>query len=201
MNSRRMILIAAALAVALGPAPAPADTAAKVLSGPDAALAPVDTVAKVLSDPGAQVVSGPQMKIGFRGWGPRVGLSLNPDQVHFGAHLDYGQFANHVRFQPNLELGFGDGVKLFTINAEAAYRFNSTWDVWTPYLGGGVGANIESKDDEQNSKSETDLVLGVNLLGGFEKGLSNGDRFFVEAKVSVNDVPDAKIAIGWTFFH
>lgn len=144
-------------------------------------------------------LANPDTDIGFNGWGPRVGMSIDPDQVYFGAHLDYGNFAKHVRFQPNLEMGFGDDVKLFAINAEAAYRFSSTWEVWTPYLGGGVGANIKSWDIDGNSDSETDL--GINLLGGIEKGLANGDRFFIEAKVSLNDVPDLKIAIGWTFFH
>ncbi len=137
--------------------------------------------------------------VGFRGWGPRVGLSLDPDQVHFGAHLDFGNFARHVRFQPNVELGFGDNVKLFTINAEAAYRFSSTWDVWSPYLGGGLGANIKSFDNGHDNDSDTDI--GLNLLGGIEKGLASGDRFFVEAKLSLNDVPDAKVTIGWTFYH
>jgi hypothetical protein len=147
----------------------------------------------------AQVLAGPDTDVGFRGWGPRIGLSVNPDQVYFGAHLDFGNFADHVRFQPNLELGFGDDVKLFAVNAEAAYRFSSHWDVWTPYLGGGIGANIKSADTEGNNNSQTDL--GVNLLGGIERGFSNGDRFFIEGKFSLNDVPDAKIAIGWTFYH
>jgi hypothetical protein len=147
----------------------------------------------------ALALADPETDVGFRGWGPRVGLSLNPDQVHFGAHLDYGNFARHVRFQPNIELGFGDDVKLFTANAEAAYRFSSKWDVWTPYLGGGIGANITSVDDGEDNSSQTDL--GVNLLGGIEKGLSNGDRFFIEGKFSLNDVPDAKVAVGWTFYH
>jgi len=144
-------------------------------------------------------LAGPDTDVGFRGWGPRVGLSVNPDQVHFGMHLDFGNFAQHVRFQPNLELGFGDHVKLFTANAEAAYRFSSRWDVWSPYLGGGIGANVKSVDTEGHNRSQTDL--GVNLLGGIEKGLSNGDRFFIEGKVSLNDVPDAKVTIGWTFYH
>jgi len=39
------------------------------------------------------------------------------------------------------------------------------------------------------------------LLGGIEQGLTNGDRFFIEAQFSVNDVPDAKIGIGWMFYH
>ncbi len=147
----------------------------------------------------AIVLAGPDTDVGFRGWGPRVGLSLDPDQIHFGAHLDFGNFAKHVRFQPNVELGFGDNVKLFTVNAEAAYRFSSNWDVWTPYLGGGLGANIASFDNGESSDSETDL--GVNLLGGIEKGLTNGDRFFIEGKFSLNDVPDAKVTVGWTFYH
>ena len=65
---------------------------------------------------GSIALARPDSDAGFRGWGPRVGLSLNPDQIHFGAHLDCGHFARHIRLQPNLELGFGDDVKLFTAN-------------------------------------------------------------------------------------
>jgi len=147
----------------------------------------------------APALAGPDTDIGFRGWGPRVGLSIDPDQIHFGAHLDFGNFARHIRFQPNVELGFGDHVNLYTVNAEAAYRFSSRWDVWTPYLGGGIGANIKDYDNGKNDSAETDL--GVNLLGGIEKGLSNGDRFFIEGKFSLNDVPDVKATVGWTFYH
>jgi len=140
--------------------------------------------------------SSPGSDVGFRGWGPRLGVSINPDQFHFGAHLDFGNFTQHVRFQPNIEVGVGDDLTLVTINAEAAYRFMSRWDVWSPYLGGGFGANVKNYD---NDDTETDV--GVNLLGGIERGLSHGDRFFIEAKFSLNDVPDAKVAIGWTFYH
>lgn len=147
----------------------------------------------------ALALAGPDTDVGFRGWGPRVGLSLHPDQIHFGAHLDFGQFARHVRFQPNVELGFGDNVDLFTVNAEAAYRFSEQWDMWSPYLGGGLGANIKRVDSGNSSSSHTDI--GVNLLAGIERGLSNGDRFFVEGKFSLNDVPDVKITVGWTFYH
>lgn len=147
----------------------------------------------------AAALAGPSTDGGFRGWGPRVGLSLDPDQIHFGAHFDYGNFAEHVRFQPNVEFGFGDKRNLYTLNVEAAYRFSGQWDVWSPYLGGGLGANIKSWDNDHDNNSETDL--GLNLLGGIEKGLANGDRFFIETKLSLNDVPDVKITVGWTFYH
>jgi opacity protein-like surface antigen len=147
----------------------------------------------------AVALAGPDTDVGFRGWGPRVGFSLDPDQVLFGAHLDFGNFSRHVRFQPNLEMGFGENARLITVNADAAYRFSSQWDVWTPYLGGGLGANNVSVDTGFGRVSDTDL--GVKLLGGIEKGLSNGDRFFIETGLSLNDVPDAKFVVGWTFYH
>jgi opacity protein-like surface antigen len=174
LSGTRMILGLAAIGVTLGPALALAD---------------------------------PETDVGFRGWGPRIGLSVDPDQVHFGAHIDYGLLSRHVRFQPNVELGFGDHVDLFTLNAEAAYRFSEQWDVWSPYLGGGIGANIRRYDTDfynngnNGNRNNSDTELGVNVLGGLEKGLSNGDRFFVEVKFSLNDVPDVKATVGWTFYH
>jgi len=152
------------------------------------AFAPVVTRAD-MDDPGS--------KVGFRGWGPRVGLTFGPDQFHFGAHLDFGNFGHHVRFQPNVEIGFGDGGTLFAINGEAAYRFASRWDVWTPYLGGGIGAFISSPNGGGDSRTD----FGASILGGIEKGLANGHRFFIEAKLGLADAPDLKTTVGWTFYH
>ena len=45
---------------------------------------------------------------GLPGWGPRLGVTMDPDQVHFGVHLDAGSFADRFRFQPNVELGLSD---------------------------------------------------------------------------------------------
>jgi len=156
-------------------------------------LAPNAVRAGSFSDSGSEV--------GFRGWGPRVGLTSGPDQVHFGAHLDFGQFARRVRFQPNIEVGLGDHLTLVTVNAEAAYRFRETWDVWSPYLGGGLGVNIASWDDHGGGDN-TSTDLGASVLGGIEKGLANGDRFFMEVKLGVVDEsPDFKLTFSWTFYH
>lgn len=140
-----------------------------------------------------------QDDVGYRGWGPRLGLTIDPDQFHFGAHFDIGA-ARKVRFQPNLEVGLGSDLVLFCLNAEAAYRFSSNWDSWSPYLGGGIGVNIAS-DDDDGVTDESDTEFGVNALFGVERGLSSGDRFFVESKFGLVDSPDVKITAGWTFFH
>lgn len=156
----------------------------------------------------------PLTKVGWRGWGPRVGLTIDPDQVHFGAHVDFGNFAEHIRFQPNIEVGIGDDLTIFALNFEGAYRFSSRWDVWTPYAGGGLGINFVSFDSDHNHLEaanyaaevaheidDSDTDVGLNLLGGIEKGLKNGHRFFLEGKLGLADSPDFKATAGWTFFH
>jgi hypothetical protein len=132
------------------------------------------------------------------GVGPRVGVTMDPDQIHFGLHLDAGNFSPRVRFQPNLEVGIGDDRTLFAFNFEAAYRFRENWDVWTPYAGGGVGINVVNFDDDIGG-DDSDTDVGLNLLGGIEKGTGGGDRFFLELKLGLVDSPDFKITVGWTF--
>lgn len=144
--------------------------------------------------------SDPYEDVGFRGWGVRVGPTMGPDQLHFGAHLDFGNFARHVRFQPNFELGLGDGLTWGALNFEASYRFVERWEAWSPYLGGGLGMNfVDIGDDGLGDGTQTDL--GLNALGGIEKGLASGDRFFTELKLGLIESPDAKLTFGWTFYH
>lgn len=137
---------------------------------------------------------------GYRGWGPRLGATVDPDQFHFGAHVDYGHIADHVRLQPNVELGLGDGLTLLAVNLEGAYRFSSKWDSWTPYLGGGPGVNFIGTDDEGLSNG-SDTEVGLNLLGGIDRGLASGNRFFMETKLGLSGSPDFKFTVGWTFPH
>jgi len=158
------------------------------------------TAVAVLAVVPALAFADPGTDVGFRGWGPRVGVTMAPDQIHFGVHADFGNFARRVRFQPNFELGFGDGLTFGALNAEAAYRFREKWDVWGPYLGGGIGANFTGSEDS-GLRDGSETGMGLNVLGGIEKGLSDGDRFFTEAKLGFADSPDFKLTVGWTFYH
>jgi len=133
-------------------------------------------------------------KIGYRGWGVRVGLSSDPDQVYGGFHWDLGEFAHNVRFRPNLEIGFGDNVDVLMANAEVHYVFSKV-QVWKPYVGGSTGfiyANPDAGD------SDTDLTL--TGVGGVETKLKSATSFFIEGKVGLTDnEPDFKAGVGWTW--
>jgi hypothetical protein len=124
---------------------------------------------------------------------------MDPDQIHFGLHADFSSYSSGFRFQPNFELGFGDDLTFGALNAEAAYRFNENWESWSPYLGGGLGLNIVGSDDN-GLLDDSDTDVGASVLGGLERGLSGGDRFFGEVKLGVADSPDVKFTVGWTFY-
>jgi len=133
---------------------------------------------------------------GYRGIGPRVGLTLNPDQVHFGGHIDFGDLAGNLMMLPNLEVGFGDNLTTIAPTFELDYRFRSDWGAWTPYLGGGIGPVFYSAK-HGGSSSE----LGIYLQFGIGKGSSGSEsgHFFLEGKLGLADAPDAKVTVGWTF--
>lgn len=139
---------------------------------------------------------GSKRPAGFRGIGPRVGMTINPDQIHFGGHIDFGDLADNLMMLPNLEIGFGDNGTTIAPSFELDYRFRSDWGVWTPYLGGGAGPVFYSaKHGDSWSK------LGVYLQFGVGKGSSRSEsgHFFVEGKLGLADAPDFKATVGWTF--
>lgn len=133
---------------------------------------------------------------GFHGIGPRVGLTINPDQVHFGGHIDFGDLANNLMMLPNLEIGIGDDFTTVAPTFELDYRFRSDWGAWTPYLGGGIGPVFYSHD---NGGSNSELALYLQFGVGRGRSASETGHFFIEGKLGLVDAPDFKATVGWTF--
>jgi hypothetical protein len=133
---------------------------------------------------------------GFHGVGPRVGMTINPDQVHFGGHIDFGDLADNLMMLPNIEIGLGDDFTTIAPSFELDYRFRSDWGAWTPYLGGGLGPIFYSPD-HGSSSSEFALYLQFGIGKG-SSGSQSG-HFFIEGKLGLIDAPDFKATVGWTF--
>jgi hypothetical protein len=135
-------------------------------------------------------------------FGVRAGLTLDPDQIHFGGHVQAVQFAEGFWLVPNLEIGFGDHATLFALNGEVNYTFpRADWKQWRPYVGGGLGYNITKLDDAGMPAGfdDTHTDIGLNVLVGVARTLNLGYDFFGELKLGIEDSPDAKITLGLTF--
>ena len=136
-----------------------------------------------------------QEGLGFRTWGLRGGVTINPAQGHVGIHLNLGNFARKVRFQPSFEFGFGSNRYVGAVNLDALYTF--TGMSWLPYLGAGLGLSFTDFDRPEHRRDGVDVDAGLNLVGGFEAGASN--QFLLEARAGVGDIPDFKLTVGINF--
>ena len=132
--------------------------------------------------------------ISFRGWGPRFGISSDPDQVVVGAHWDLGEFTKNLRFQPTVQLGYGDNQWLVSAAAGALYFFPVDGD-WKPYAGGELGIVYQNFD----GKKGNDTGIALNAVGGVETGLKKGRRFLMELKLGITEDPKIQVLVGWTF--
>jgi hypothetical protein len=155
-------------------------------------------VAAVLAGAGNAAAQQAQEDRGVRlyGLGPRIGLSINPDQFVFGGHLDFGDPIPHFTWLiPVVEIGVGDDRTVTSIGSDLYYRFYDRWGAWTPYVGGELALLINSVDN-----GDDDTQLGFMGLLGVEKGIGD-NRFALEVKIKLVDTPDFKFMGTWTFGH
>lgn len=120
----------------------------------------------------------------FAGVGLHGGFSVDPDDFLIGVHFQSKPVAEDLRFVPSAEVGFGD-VTMIAGNADLHYMFKTSSSK-KPYAGAGFTINWFDFEGD----SETDF--GGSILGG----LSLNEKYFLEAKVGLGDVPDWKFIIG-----
>jgi hypothetical protein len=156
----------------------------------------------------ATVTTAQAAGVGFNGWGPRVGLQSDPDQGLVGAQFDLGEFTTNLRWQPSVELGFGDDKTSLYGNFMVSYYFPVEAAV-TPYAGAQVQAWLFDNDgnncDNQGNNCDDgfddgfNVEVGVDAVGGIETKLKSGTRFLAELNVGLGDIPEVRVLVGWTF--
>jgi hypothetical protein len=134
--------------------------------------------------------------IHLKGWGIRAGLGVDPDQALVGAHWDLGEIIDHLRLQPNVELGVGDDVLTLFAALPAHYVFR-VQSKFTPYAGGGIVIGVASYDRPNND--DTSVEAGLRAIGGLQWPLKNGKPFAVEANIGFGDIHDFQMKVAWTF--
>lgn len=147
----------------------------------------------------AQGTTAQGPNIGWNGWGVRVGVTSEPDQIYAGVHFELGEFARNVRFRPNVEFGSGDDVTLLQASGEVHYVFSKV-QVWKPYVGGALALNFIDRDKPPPFADDSDTEFGLMGVGGIETKLKSATSFFLEAKVGLtSDDPDFKVGVGWSW--
>ncbi len=138
--------------------------------------------------------------IGYKGWGLRAGLTTDPDQVVVGVQFNYGEFRPNLRFQPDVQAGFGDDFTTLYITVPVYYRFEDAQEKFTPYAGGGIALGFVDRDLPPTSNADdTSFEIGARATGGLEWNLSGGGAFAVELSLGIGDIHDAQVVAVWNF--
>jgi hypothetical protein len=122
-------------------------------------------------------------------FGARVGVSSEPDQFYFGAHVETNPLVDRLRFRPNIELGVGNDLTLTTLNFEFAYHFPETRGGWHLYAAGGPALNIYKTNGNSEAQGGFNVALGAQ----------HKDGLFVEIKAGAIDSPNFKFGVGYVF--
>ncbi len=137
--------------------------------------------------------------LGFNGWGPRVGYQFDDayDQFYFGAHFRLGEFVENLEFLPSIDMGFGDNTTLLSVNPDIVYHF-PVEGVGSFYVGGIFAFQYLKFDSNVPGVDDTDTELGIHATAGLDFG---DTPVLIETMLGIDDTPDVKICVGYTFEH
>src|SRR5688572_6186141 len=129
-----------------------------------------------------------QSSISFSG-----GASIDPTQIYAGVAWESPDIGGRFRIRPGIDGGFGDGVRLATINLDLVVKFPLGTSGWTLVQGGGPVITV-SKFTGDFEDAPRELHAGGSYLFGF----AHDNGFFTEFRVGGGSfVPQLKIGVGW----
>ena len=132
--------------------------------------------------------------------GPRVGFSVDPDQIVFGGQMSIGEVAPRITFNPNVELGFGSDRSLVALNFDMHYHMKLEDSDWKPYAGAGIGIDFTDRNRTAPLEDESGTSVGGELLLGAGIPTHSGNNFFTELKLGLgSDMPSLRLLAGWNF--
>jgi hypothetical protein len=129
--------------------------------------------------------SGPQ--VGFTG-----GVSIDPEQAVVGVFWRSPELGGRFHIRPGVEGGFGNDIRLGTINIDFIARFPLGASRWDLVQGGGPSIVLRRLDAA--GRRETDVGAG----GSYVIGFAHESGFLGEFRIGGGNVPSLKIGAGWT---
>ena len=127
---------------------------------------------------GQESDQGSKIKIGFYGFGTRIGWDLDDGEAIISITLDLGNLgSDRVRLRPSAEIGFAEDVNTYVVSAEILYRFTPDREKAIPYVG--LGLALAGRDNCSAGCPEAWLQFVL----GFEVGFRSSMNWLLEYHV------------------
>lgn len=128
-----------------------------------------------------------QSSIGFGGGG-----SIDPEQVYVGVFWQSPDIGGRFRLRSGIDGGFGNDIRLATINVDFIYLFPLGQGPWNFVMGGGPAVVLWRPADDV-----FDIGTEVTAGGSYLFGFSHDGGFFTEFRIGGGNVPNLKFGAGW----
>ncbi|MCH7775883.1 MAG: hypothetical protein IH878_04995 [Gemmatimonadetes bacterium] len=126
---------------------------------------------------GQESDQGSKIKIGFYGFGTRLGWDLEDGDAIISITFDLGNLgSDQVRLRPSAEIGFGEDVDTYVVSAELLYRFTPDTEKAIPYVG--LGLAVAGRDNCSTGPSCPEAWLQFVL--GFEVEFRSSMNWLLE---------------------
>ncbi len=122
--------------------------------------------------------------VGFQG-----GVSIDPERVYFGSHVETGEIARGLHVRPAIEAAVGGNVTITSVNLDFLYK-RALGASWKIYQGGGPVVHVLRGGDP----AQIDVTGGLAGLFGFAHDPTG---FFVEIRAGGRAVA-LKFGVGLT---
>lgn len=155
-----------------------------IMSGQRAILAAAIAACFVALPPGAALA---QSSISFSG-----GASIDPEQAYAGVAWESPDLGGRFRLRPGIDGGFGEGLRLGTINIDLIVKFALGQSGWSLIQGGGPVITVAKLTGEFE-----DVPRELHAGGSYLFGFRHDNGFFGEFRVGGGNVPQLKIGAGW----
>ena len=130
-----------------------------------------------------------QSSINFNG-----GASIDPTQVYAGVSWQSPDIGGRFRIRPGIDGGFGDDLRLGTINIDLIVTIPLGTTAWSLIQGGGPTISIVKFTGPYE-----DAPREVHAGGSYLFGFQHDNGFFTEFRVGGGGyVPNLKIGVGWS---
>jgi hypothetical protein len=127
--------------------------------------------------------------------GFRVGGSASPDQFVIGGQAEFGRVFESARIAPSLDLGFGNDIMVTTANLDFRWYLIPLPETGLFFYGAAGPTVVVVSPDGGDSQTD----IGLSLTAGVKIPMRGGNRYNLEARFGVGDIPDFKIMFGALF--
>lgn len=141
----------------------------------------------LLSSPASaqpQIQRSSQWSVGFQG-----GPSIDPEQGFVGVFWESPQIGGRFSLRPGIDGGFGNDLRVATINIDFIAKFPIGNSGWNFVQGGGPVIAIWKAPDF----NATDTTAGGSYIIGF----SHNGGFLGEFRIGGGNTPNLKMAAGY----